>query len=347
MLAPPSRAQDLVPTDVPWTDGDTSSRDRREYAGRGVLVAGASGFLGRACLSALGDAGARVSAVLRRRDGLGGADAIRVHTGRTEDPAFWREALVGVSFVFDFMGTVPAVESNRSPSTSARDDYCPHVALFEACAALPAPPLVVFPSSRLVYGAPLRLPVDEDHPLQPQSVYAVHKIALENCLRVLASTRGVPHVILRISNPFGPGGEHNRRSHGILNHFLRNAAQGDAIRLYGDGAQRRDFIYLPDLVAAVLRAAASPACRDGTFNVGGRVPVSLAEAASLIGGMAKVPVEQVPWPKDARDIETGDYIGDTRKLDSCIGPVPGTPFADALRATLAFYASHASTARSA
>ena len=154
---------------------------------------------------------------------------------------------------------------------------------------------------------------------------------------MLSLTRGLRHLILRISNPFGPGGESSQRSHCILNHFVQKAVRGETIRLFGDGSQRRDYIFVPDLVSAMLRAAVAPACSNDTFNLGGGIPVSLAEAAHLVSVLTGSAIERVPWPKHARDVETGDSASDTRKLVRLVGPLPATPFRQAIEETIAFY----------
>jgi UDP-glucose 4-epimerase len=320
---------------------------RGAYAGSAVLVVGGSGFIGSSCTEALVTLGANVTVLNRRPDPYLPSRGLRQLSGDLRDGAFARAAVAGQDLVLDLLGTVPAVESNRDPERSLQEDCAPHLTLFRACSEARPQPTVVFPSSRLVYGRPLRLPVDESHPLAPQSLYAVHKIAVENYLRVFADTTGLPHVIFRISNPYGPGPEGRVRSHGILNRFIRQAVYGAPIRIFGDGAQVRDFIYLPDLVSTLLVAAVSPACRCRTFNVGGPAPISLAEAARVISSLCGgVPLEYVPWPLDARQVETGDYVSDTGRLAHHLGRISTTAFEEGVRATVAAQRAHDVEARS-
>jgi nucleoside-diphosphate-sugar epimerase len=178
----------------------------------------------------------------------------------------------------------------------------------------------MFASTRLVYGKPLYLPVDEEHPLNPESMYAVHKITVEHYLRVLRAQRGLRYCAFRLSNPYGPFQENNGKAYGVINRFLRAAALGEEILVYGDGGQQRDYIHVDDVTAAFLLAAMNPRCDGQVFNLGGSSPVSIATAAHYVCTLANSKLRFVPWPDEYRVVETGDYVTDTRKLSEFIQP---------------------------
>ncbi|MGB8472928.1 MAG: NAD-dependent epimerase/dehydratase family protein [Candidatus Acidiferrum sp.] len=308
------------------------------YRGRKVLVAGADGFLGMNCVYALEKLQANISLVSRREVPRAVGFTGTTFHGDLRASSTTRAAVAGQSVVFDFAGTMGAVESNRNPEASLDQDCRAHLSLFQACATASTPPLVLFCSSRLVYGKPRYLPVDEKHPLNPQSIYAAHKITAENYLQVFGKTHHLPYCIFRLSNPYGPYHFGGKKGYGIINHFLRAAAKGESIRIFGDGSQLRDYIHVNDVVTAFLLAAMSSKSWGETFNLGGRNAVSLRSAAERISELAGgTEVIYEPWPSEQHTVETGDYFTDTRRVESIL-PLPSEVDWDAgLLHALEFY----------
>lgn len=308
------------------------------YSQQNVLVIGADGFLGLNCLYALQALGAHVTLVTRRATPRAKGFTGQVLHGDMRDPVFVRTAVAQQHIVFDFAGTLGAVQSNRVPVQSLDDDCRPHLLLFQSCAEAPHAPRVLFCSSRLVYGRPQYLPVDEAHPCAPQSMYAVHKLTSEHYLHVLQQTHGLRFCVLRLSNPYGPHQPLATRGYGILNQFILAAARGEAITLYGDGGQRRDYVYVDDVILAFLLCAASEPCLGQTFNIGGRQSMSLRAAVEQIAQLAGgTPVRYAPWPAADHAVETGDYCTDLRKMDQYLRLPSPCPFAQGVAQTLAYY----------
>ncbi len=301
-----------------------------------MLVAGADGFLGVNCAAALHAAGAVVTVLSRRDVPRAAPFAARHARADLRDAAAVAAAVEGQSVVFDLAGTSGAVGSNADPAGSTDQDCRPHLTLFTAAAAAASRPAVVFCSSRLVYGTPDRLPVAEDHPVRPASFYAVHKLTLEHYLHVLAMTAGLRSCVLRLSNPYGPFWPEQRKGYGLINQFIARALTGEPITIFGDGSQRRDYVHVDDVSAALLAVAATDACWGQTFNLGGPEAVSIREAVQAIA--AAVPgtdVRFTPWPAEHLAVETGDYQTDLTKLRGHVRLPPQVRFAEGLRRTLA------------
>ena len=316
---------------------------RRYYRRRRVLVIGADGFLGLNFVRALAQLQSTVSILTRSADSRARAFAQNVYRGDLRDKALVRTAVQDQDLIIDLAGSCGAVDSNKHPENSLEEDCKPHLNLFVACAAMRVSPMVIFASSRLVYGRPQYLPVNEGHPLSPLSMYAVHKITVENYLQVMAQTEGLRHCIFRLSNPYGPSQPDNGKGYGIINHFLRAAARGEQIVIYGNGSQVRDYIYVDDVVSAFLLAATEDKCCNRTLNLGGVAPVSLADAAREISEIAGgTPVRFEPWPQDARMVETGDYCTDSSLLRSLVRIPIATPWKIGLATSMNYYREEAS-----
>jgi nucleoside-diphosphate-sugar epimerase len=290
---------------------------RSYYASRRVLVVGGDGFMGVNLLSVLRYLGADASRI--SRSGNGNAGEGRLFQGDLRDEEMVTAAVASQSVIFDMAGVAGAVDSNRNANLSLDEDLRAQLTLLTACAKLERPPQIVFPSSRLVYGRPQYLPVDESHPLAPQSIYAAHKIAVENYLSVFAQHSELSYTVIRLSNPYGPFQARGNRSYGVINHFLQAAACGDPIHIYGDGRQKRDYIHIEDVIAAFLLCPLREAARNRVFNLGGRAPISLAEVAEIISEAAGgTPIHYVPWPADDKAVETGDYASDLTRINESL-----------------------------
>jgi UDP-glucose 4-epimerase len=293
-----------------------------QYRGRKALVAGGSGFLGANCVEALQALGAQVSIISRKVPAHLQGRAT-VFDGDARDRALLRAALEGQEFVFDFLGGPAAVMSNRSPLISLEGELRAHLTLFEACANQPVSPVVMFCSSRLVYGRPEYLPVDESHPLRPQSFYAINKLAAEQYLELFAKTKGLRYCVLRVSNPYGPNQADITKGYGIINAFLGAAANGKEIVVYGDGTQIRDYVHVSDVMIAFLASALIKSSYGRIYNFGGQSGARLRDVVGLISELAGgTPVRFEPWPSDYKSVETGDYVSNQGRIRSTLNLPP-------------------------
>jgi UDP-glucose 4-epimerase len=125
---------------------------------------------------------------------------------------------------------------------------------------------VVFASSSAVYGDTPFLYKKEDMIPEPQSIYAVNKLAGEHYCSVFKRVYDLPTVCLRYFNVFGPRQNPNSEYAALIPKFIQNIREGKELQIYGDGEQSRDFVYVKDIVAANLLLAKNGA--TGVFNIG-------------------------------------------------------------------------------
>jgi len=150
--------------------------------------------------------------------------------------------------------------------------------LLEAACGAPALERLVYASSSSVYGDNVALPMRDDARPEPVSPYGVTKLAAEHLCSLYHVNYGVPTVSLRYFTVYGP----RQRPDMAFHKFLRATARGDAITLYGDGGQTRDFTFVHDAVAATA-AAAVQGVPGRVYNIGGGSRVSLGEVFEMIG----------------------------------------------------------------
>jgi UDP-glucose 4-epimerase len=132
---------------------------------------------------------------------------------------------------------------------------------------------------------------------------------------------------------------HNRQ--GFIGWFIRQAIEDATIQIYGDGSQRRDFVYVDDAADAFLRAGADDACNGEVFNVGGDEPIShraLTDMLLEVAGSGRV--QYVEWPADKKAIDIGDFYADSSKFRRLTGWSPSVPLREGLSRTVSYYRQH-------
>ncbi|HEY3121429.1 MAG TPA: NAD-dependent epimerase/dehydratase family protein [Vicinamibacteria bacterium] len=172
-------------------------------------------------------------------------------------------------------------------------------------------PRVVYASSSSVYGD-AALPLREDSPCRPLSPYGVTKLAGEHLGRLYERNYGLPVVSLRYFTVYGP----RQRPDMAFHRFLRASRNGDAVSVFGDGEQTRDFTFVADAVAAT-RAAANSERSGRVYNIGGGERVSVNEVLRRIERLTGRPVNAVREPAQKGDVR--DTSADTAAAREDLG----------------------------
>ena len=188
---------------------------------------------------------------------------------------------------------------------------------------------VIYASSSSVYGDTPTLPKKEDMPPNPQSPYAVTKLAGEYYCQVFHRVYGLPTVCLRYFNVYGPRQDPNSQYAAVIPRFIQRVLNNQPPVIFGDGEQTRDFTFVRDVVEANILAAESDA--TGVFNIGRGERVSINELARLIvvlAGISVEPVHETPRPGDIRH-----SLADISKARQ-FGYNPGYDLEEGLRETI-------------
>jgi UDP-glucose 4-epimerase len=292
-----------------------------------VLVVGL-GFIGSHVVAALHRAGVPTtiltrSAVPGETEGTPALRSATLVRGDAADPALVGQAIEGVGHVVYCAGGLMPAQSNLHPTADIELALPPLICVLEALRQRPGIGITFLSSGGTVYGNPLRLPVDEDHPTDPITSYGVMKLASEKYIRMYASLYGVPGRILRCSNVYGEGQPPNR-GQGVIAAFLHRALTDQPITMFGDGSVVRDYLYAGDLADLVVRLLAEPLQPDEPelANMGSGVGTSLKTVVGLIESVTgrAVQVEHKP----ARAFDIGQIVLDISKLQRLVtfDPVP-------------------------
>jgi UDP-glucose 4-epimerase len=248
------------------------------------LITGGAGFLGTSLANAL----ARQGNVVRVIDDVSAGDPARldpsVHFTRgdvNDIPKLW-SLLQGVDVVYHLAARVSVSESVLYPRDYNATNVGGTVSLIQAVRDAGVR-RIVFTSSGAVYGEQNDDRVREDAIPNPGSPYAVSKLAAEHYLNTIGALWGIDTVILRVFNAYGPG-QQLRASHPpVVPAMLRQALGGGSIIVHGDGRQQRDFVFVDDVVNALVAAGGASTVNRLVINIGSGVPTSINDVVATIG----------------------------------------------------------------
>ncbi len=322
---------------------------RAFYRGRRVMITGGLGFIASNLARQLVDAGAAVLLVdslipdhggnLFNIDGI--ADRVRINIADIRQQSTMNCLVRGCEVIFNLAGQVSHIDSMRDPYTDLDINCRSQLTILEACRYHNREVKLVFAGTRQVYGRPDSLPVDETALVRPTDVNGINKAAGEYYHLVYNSVFGIRACSLRLTNVYGPRQLVKHSRQGFIAWFIRLAVEGKTIPIYGDGSQRRDFVYVDDVADAFLRAGALDACNGEVFNVGGDEAITIRELTALLLRVAgSGSVTYVEWPTDKKAIDIGDFYSDSVKFRRTTGWQPAVGLADGLRRTVDFYRQH-------
>jgi len=247
------------------------------------LITGAAGFLG----SSLANHLAREGHQVRGLDDLSTGDpkvlSPDVHFTRgdvSDRPKLWT-LLQDVDVVYHVAARVSVQESILYPRDYNTVNVGGTVALMEAMRDVGVK-RVVLASSGAVYGDMSDGSLKESDIPNPRSPYAVSKISAEHYVRTIGNLWNIETVSLRIFNAYGPG-QHLPPSHPpVVPHYLRQALRGGTLVAHGDGSQTRDYVYVDDVISAMVAASTAPNLNGSVINVGSGMETSIKELINVV-----------------------------------------------------------------
>jgi UDP-glucose 4-epimerase len=275
-----------------------------------VLVTGGAGFIGSHMVDGLVRAGYSVKVLDNlsggRLENLGlhlSSGAIQFFEGDIRDSVMVERLCRDVDAVVHLAALVSVPLSVKDPDSTFDVNVNGTSNLLYSCCSSNVRK-VVFASSCAVYGAPEYLPIDEEHPAHPLSPYASSKLEGEHVCEEFSESSHADVVIFRFFNVYGSrqvSGEYG----GVITKFLDRAEAGEPLVVYGDGSQTRDFVYVSDVVQAVLLVLGKNHV-EGTFNIGFGEAVSVEALAAKVLELTGKDVGVVHEPPRQGDIERSE-----------------------------------------
>lgn len=311
-----------------------------------ILITGGLGMIGSTLTHKLVNLGAEVTLVDPSIKPYGGnlfnikgiEKSVEVNISDIRDKESIKNLVQDKDIVFNLAGQVSHNDSLKDPYLDADINYIGHLNVLEAIKNHNPAAKVLYSGSRLQFGKILNNPVSEDHPLKPLTPYALNKTAAENLYLFYNRVFGIPVVIFRIANPYGPRCQMKHSKYAIINWFIRNAMEDKEIVIFGDGEQIRDYIYVEDLAHAFILASVNNKISGDVFNVGSGIGTEFKEMVQLIvDRVGKGTIKHVPWPSNYLNVETGDYITDINKIKRILKWKPKVDLEEGINKTYNYY----------
>lgn len=295
-----------------------------------ILVTGGAGFIGAHLANRLHGEGhlVRVLDNLSSGDPNSLAAAINFTRGDVRDvPKLW-SLLQGVDVVYHLAALVSVPASVLYPREYNDVNVGGTVALLEACRDVGVRRLI-FASSATVYGDQKVKPVAEDLAPHPAVPYAVSKLAAERYLFTIGGLEGFETVALRIFNAYGPGQPLPPSHAPVIPLFMHQILGGGSVVVFGNGSQSRDFVYIDDVVEALISAATAAGVNQQVINVGSGEETSLAQLIERISATTHAKSDVICNTDKPGGISS--LVADLTKARQLLRFKPRTDLADGLR----------------
>ena len=310
-----------------------------------VLVTGAAGFIGSRLVEKLVESGAAVRAFIRytSRAELGLLatlphpilDQLEFVRGDLRDPSAVRNALKDIGIVFHLGALISIPYSYVHPVETVHTNVLGALNILEACRKTGS--RLGHASSSEVYGSAMRVPIDEEHPLQGQSPYSASKIGADKLVEAYFRSFDVPSITVRPFNTYGPG----QSTRAVIPTIITQTIHSDRIKL-GNLDSIRDFTYVDDTVEGFIAAARLDLWDGRVYNLGSGQEISIRKIAELIfeimGKEVIVDIDQKRIRPEKSEVIR--LISDNSKAREKLGWMPKVSIRDGLTQTIAWIRSH-------
>lgn len=295
-----------------------------------VLIIGGAGFIGshivRECLAS----GHVVKVYTRPTHSLKRLvdvqDSIEVAYGDFMDDHAVSEALHGIDAVVHTLSTTFPQTVTRSAAYDVMSNLLPMIRLLDHCLRFGIHNLTYLSSGGTVYGEAHKLPIDEEHPRNPISLYGLSKLTIENYLHFIAGMQGISAKILRVSNPYGPS-QNYYGVQGIVGVALGCLIHQRPFTIFGDGENLRDYIHVADVARAVRLAIGYRSSL--TANISTAVGTSIIGLLDELATVTERPLERCFQPDRGIDVRS-NVLANQRARDE-LGWTPTYALRDGLR----------------
>ncbi len=321
-----------------------------ELKNKKVLVTGADGFIGSHLVEMLIDCGAGVKALSQYNsfndwgwiESLDCLNDIEVVSGDVRDPHFCKEITKDTDLIFHLAALIAIPYSYIAPDSYVDTNVKGTLNICQAARENECERLIHTSTSE-VYGTAQYIPIDENHPLQPQSPYSASKIGADHMAMSFHLAFGLPVTIARPFNTYGP----RQSARAVIPTIIGQIAAGKKLIKLGDVSPTRDFNYVLDTCKGFMALAQSDQTIGEIVNIGSGVEISVADTLDLIRNIMKSDVkfmtdEQRLRPKDS---EVFRLCCDNTKINRLTGFKPDYSLAQGLEKTIEWFINPANLSR--
>jgi UDP-glucose 4-epimerase len=299
------------------------------------VVLGGGGFIGTHLCRRLKGRVASLKAFGRRQSFPAVLEGVEWFQGDFNDPSAVAAAVEGCDIVFHLVNATTPSSANVDKVSDVRLNVVGSLQLLEICKTENVKRVVFASSGGTVYGVPQTLPTPEDAPCWPITSYGISKLAVERYLHLFEYLYNLEYRVLRIANPFGPL-QLASKNQGVIAAFLRRMLAGQAVEIWGDGTVGRDYLYIDDVIDALVLAATHDG-QDRIFNIGSGVARTINQVVESLE--SAVGRKCIVVRREGRMIDVPVSVLDVGRAKRSLNWEPKTRFDDGLEQTVRWLAA--------
>ena len=297
------------------------------------IVLGGGGFIGTNLCRRLHDDGHRVRAFGRNCPFPEALEGVEWFPGDFGDGAALAAAIETFDVVYHLVNGSTPLSANLDMAGDVQRNVLASLGLLEICRKLGVSRVVFVSSGGTIYGSPRQIPTPETAPTDPITAYGISKLATEKYLALYQHLHQVDYRVLRVTNPFGPF-QTSMKNQGVIASVIERALRDEAIEIWGDGSVVRDFIFVDDVVDALL-AAMRDQSDTRVFNIGSGEGHSLRDVLGAVEALVGRQL-RVEW-KPGRPLDVPISVLAIDRAREILGWRPATTFEDGLNKTIAWW----------
>ena len=269
---------------------------------RNILLLGGGGFIGTALSRSLNENNFAVHILSTQLPSRQIGPDIMFHKGSLDNKEILERLLPECNTIVHLASCTTPGSSSRQPALEADKNITPTLRFLDILQGYNNVHIIFVSSGGTLYGNPESTPVDETQPTNPLSFHGAGKVALETFLRTFSMSPEKNTTILRPSNVYGPG-QPLRSGFGVIRTMLEHVLCGTVMEIWGDGSSVRDFLYIDDMLSALIRLIDLPH-DDNTYNVGSGIGYSLNQLKEIIESVCRRKLSTIYRPSRKTDVKT-------------------------------------------
>lgn len=305
-----------------------------------VLISGGAGFIGSHIADALIERGHRVTIIdnlvsgseenVNRRAKLYKFD---INNRKRLEKLFEK---VQPEAVFHFAAQINVRASVEDPSADAATNIMGSLSLIELAAKHGVKKFIFSSTGGAMFDDTTPRPTPESIAAAPLSPYGIAKLSIEHYLRFFRQVHGLPYVVLRYANVYGPR-QNAHGEAGVIAIFLTRMLEGTAPTINGDGLQTRDYVYVSDIAEANIKAL-DPDIEEGVFHIGTGVETSVNDIFRMLNWQFGKTFDEIHGPAKPGEIAASAL--DARTAKETLGWEPRVALAEGIVATATWFKAH-------
>jgi UDP-glucose 4-epimerase len=302
------------------------------------IVLGGGGFIGTNLCRRLAAEGHRVRAFGRQRPFPEALEGVEWFQGDFTDAAALAAAIETFDVVYHLINSTTPLSANLDMVADLQRNVAASLGMFDICRKLGVSRVVFVSSGGTIYGCPQQIPTPETAPTDPITAYGISKLAIEKYLALNRHLHRLDYRVLRVSNPFGPF-QTSIKNQGVIASIISRALRREEIEIWGDGTVVRDFIFVDDVVDALVLASHDRS-EMRLFNIGCGEGRSLRDVIETIETLVDRKLD-ISW-KPGRPVDVPVSVVAIERARDVLGWQPRTSFQSGLEQTVAWWRSYGS-----